>query len=236
MTTVSVIVPAAGCGARAALNGNKILAPLCGAPVLRWTLRALCVGMECQSQAGLAQLIIAARPEEFELIRPLLDEIPHHVDVQLVSGGDTRQDSVRRAVEAASGDLVLVHDAARPGLFPEVLARVLRRALQTGAAMAALPVSDTVKRADSQGNVSETLDRNTIWLAQTPQIFRRDWFEAALRHAAQSRFQGTDCASLLESMGQSVALVEGDPRNLKVTYAADLERAATVLCPPPWHP
>jgi 2-C-methyl-D-erythritol 4-phosphate cytidylyltransferase len=235
VTTVSVIVPAAGCGARAALNGNKILAPLCGAPVLRWTLRALCAGFVSQNEATFHQLIVAARPEEFELIRPLMDEIPSSVEVALVAGGSTRQDSVHGAVQVATGDLALIHDAARPCLSAAVLARVLRRAEQTGAAMVGLPVSDTVKRADSAGNVCETLDRSTIWLAQTPQVFRRDWFEAALLHARQSGFQGTDCASLLEQVGRSVALVEGDIHNLKVTYAADLDRAAAVLSVHPSH-
>lgn len=236
MTTASVIVPAAGCGARAALNGNKILAPLCGEPVLKWTLRALCRGFQEQNEVSLSQLVVAARPEEFDLIRPLLDEVPSQVEISLVSGGETRQNSVQRAVAVAKSDFVLVHDAARPCLAPPVLARVLRRALETGAAMVALPVSDTVKRADSKGNVSETLDRSTIWLAQTPQVFRRDWFEAALLHAEQSGFQGTDCASLLERMGQPVALVEGDIHNLKVTYAPDIERAAAVLSTYSSHP
>lgn len=254
--TISVIVPAAGCGARAALNGNKILAPLHGRTLLSWTLGAL--------ERGLAadEFVIACRPEEQSAVRAAFLEQRHALVLQnaargirlrlralhfvtdqssqapdavgalrvrLVSGGATRQDSVRAGVQAARGEFVLVHDAARPCLSLQLIARVVARAEECGAAIAALPVSDTVKRADASGCIAQTLDRSTIWLAQTPQVFRRDWLLEALQDAQNAGFQGTDCASLLERMGRPIALVEGEADNLKVTYAPDLERAAAIL-------
>jgi 2-C-methyl-D-erythritol 4-phosphate cytidylyltransferase len=233
--TISVIVPAAGCGARAALNGNKILAPLRGSfspqgefSVLFWTLNAL---RDANYPEGteLLEIIVVARPEEFDAVQTVWNQCGFTIDCQTVAGGATRQDSVYEGVKAARGDFVLVHDAARPCLSSDVLQRTVTAALASGAAIAALPVSDTVKRSNGQDFISQTLDRSEIWLAQTPQVFQRDLFLEALQSARQTGFQGTDCASLLESAGHSVALVVGDVNNLKVTYAADLERAAAIL-------
>ncbi len=226
--TISAIVPAAGCGARAALNGNKILALLLdNRSVLFWTLNAL-RGANCWPGA-LLEIIVVAQAAEFAAIEEIKHQCAFSLEFRLVVGGATRQDSVFAGVEAARGDFVLVHDAARPCVSSAVIERVVQAAQKTGAAIAALPVSDTVKRADSAGNIAQTLDRNEIWLAQTPQIFQRDWFFTALKAAQETGFSGTDCASIMERAGHEVALVEGDSHNLKVTYAADLERAAAIL-------
>jgi 2-C-methyl-D-erythritol 4-phosphate cytidylyltransferase len=226
--TISVIVPAAGCGARAALNGNKILAPLRdGLPVLFWTLKAL----EGADYSGhqLCEIIVVARPEEFPAIEEVQQEANFSLPFKIVEGGATRQDSVWSGVTSAMGDFVLVHDAARPCVSSWVVARTVQDAQKTGAAIAALPVSDTVKRSNGAGAIAQTLDRSEIWLAQTPQVFRRDLFLQALQSARQEEFQGTDCASIMERMGHEIALSLGETNNLKVTYAADLERAAAIL-------
>jgi 2-C-methyl-D-erythritol 4-phosphate cytidylyltransferase len=229
--TISVIVPAAGCGARAGLNGNKILAPIHGRPILAWTLQALIGAFEASSspEATLLEVIVAARPEEWGLVREAAAGL--HPPPRLVAGGATRQDSVHRAVSAASGDFVLVHDAARPCVSTDVVQRTLAAALRHEAALAALPVSDTVKRASGTEPAmsAETLDRRTIWLAQTPQIFRRILLLEALKSADLASWQGTDCASLVERLGHPVALVEGSSENLKVTFGQDVERASQVL-------
>ena len=151
------------------------------------------------------------------------------VPVVLVEGGATRQDSVLNAVRAARSEWVLVHDAARPCVSRAIIEATWEAAQQSGAAIAALPVSDTVKRANSDGSVAETLDRSLIWLAQTPQIFRRKPFLEALESAYNDSWQGTDCASIMERAGHKVTLVTGETDNLKVTYAADLERATAIL-------
>jgi 2-C-methyl-D-erythritol 4-phosphate cytidylyltransferase len=163
----------------------------------------------------------------------------HFLTLRLIEGGETRQQSVSNAVQVAAGDFVLVHDAARPLLSRELIARVIEAAQRNGAAIAALPVSDTVKRATRCGeanHIAETLPREEIWLAQTPQVFRRGVLLQALEAARRDGFTGTDCASLVERLcaesGQAlhrVTLVLGEERNFKVTFAADLERAAHLL-------
>lgn len=177
----------------------------------------------------LEEFIIAARPEEWDLVRSAAADLPR--PPRLVAGGATRQDSVQAAVSAASGQYVLVHDAARPCVTPEVVARAVAAAVKHRAALAAMPVSDTVKRAGpgEEPTVVETLDRKTIWLAQTPQVFERELLLEALRAASREAWQGTDCSSLVERLGVPVALAEGDLDNLKVTYARDLARAAELL-------
>lgn len=177
----------------------------------------------------LLEWVICARVQEFNLIRTALVQ-PGFANLKLVEGGATRQESVFAGVRSSKGDLVLVHDAARPCVGAELVERVVASALANGAAIAALPVSDTVKqaRADS-GFISQTLDRSTIWLAQTPQVFRRTLLLESLESAAREGFLGTDCASLLERKGHQVALVEGSEANIKVTYPMDLERAASIM-------
>ncbi|MBW3636205.1 MAG: 2-C-methyl-D-erythritol 4-phosphate cytidylyltransferase [Armatimonadetes bacterium] len=231
--TISAIVPAAGCGARAALNGNKILAPLHDIvpwgeySVLFWTLNALRAAS--YPGAELLEIIVVARKEEFEAIEKVWSECGFSLWHWTVEGGATRQDSVLAGVQKAQGDWVLVHDAARPCVSGDVISRTVEAAQKTGGAIAALPVSDTVKRASGENFIEETLNRNEIWLAQTPQVFRRDLFLAALQSARIEGFEGTDCASIMERAGHKVALAEGNINNLKVTYAADLERAAAIL-------
>lgn len=149
--------------------------------------------------------------------------------VALIEGGATRQDSVLNAVRAANSEWVLVHDAARPCVSRAIIEATLQAATATSAAIAALPVSDTVKRAAPDGSIEQTLNRDEIWLAQTPQVFRREPFLAALQSARNDGWQGTDCASIMERAGHKVMLVAGESNNLKVTYADDLRRASAIL-------
>jgi 2-C-methyl-D-erythritol 4-phosphate cytidylyltransferase len=248
---VSFLVPAAGCGARAGLGGNKILAPLRGRTVLGWTLHALLSPAALPAGCSCEEVLVAARAEEFgaveEVFATLCDtEIP----LRVVEGGATRQQSVAALARAARGDLLAVHDAARPLISPHVLRQVLAQAQQAGAAIAATRATDTVKLAvdvvdgaERPPFCVETLDRASIWLAQTPQVFRREILLEALAEAERDGFDGTDCASLVERLlGEDtlvrfpVRLVEGEARNFKITFAADLERAERelqVLAPPP---
>jgi 2-C-methyl-D-erythritol 4-phosphate cytidylyltransferase len=187
--------------------------------------------LEAQS-TPLAQILIAARREEFALIEPLIAR--HAPLVTVVEGGATRQESVFNAARqaAAGAEYFLVHDAARPLVSPELIARVCRAARRHGAALAACGVSDTIKATVEENGarfVASTLDRSAIYLAQTPQVFRRDIFMSAFEKAARENFDGTDCASLVERNDGRVAIVEGEAANFKVTFAADLERAERLL-------
>ena len=208
--------------------------------MLWWTLRAL---LTAALPAGMrwSELIVATRPDEREVVAALCESLKAvaPVPLRLVTGGAERQASVANAVCAATGDFVLVHDAARPLVAGELIQRVCAAARQDGAAILAIPASDTVKAAVSQNGrmvIQETLERGTIWLAQTPQVFRREVLAEALAQAAQTGYQGTDCASLVERLKDAagepaypVTIVAGEVGNFKVTYPPDLERAAALL-------
>jgi len=144
----------------------------------------------------------------------------------VIPGGATRMASSLAGVEAAGlAEFVLVHDAARPFVEPTLVAAVLKGTRLHGAAVPALPARDTVKREDGEGFVTETLDRSTLRLAQTPQGARRDWLLEALRSAAASGVEVTDEAQALERVGRRVAVVPGDPANLKITTQDDWDQA-----------
>lgn len=231
---MAAIVPAAGCGARTGLSQNKILAPLCGRPLLGWTLQALAASAVPLRKLNieLTQILVAARREEFAVLEALLPSSSPSLSVVVVEGGATRQDSVGNAAKAAKADFLLVHDAARPLVSPDLIFRVAQAAQQEGAALAALPACDTVKIARQQDGVptvADTLKRETVWLAQTPQAFSRELYLNALARAEEECFAGTDCASLVERLGAGVALVKGELENFKVTFATDLERAEAIL-------
>ncbi len=251
MATISVLVPAAGCGARAALNGNKILAPILGKPLLWWTLHALSSQTEFGAISStrsvrIVEIVIAVRDEEREIVQRIYEETQIDLPLRFARGGTTRAASVHQAAQTAHGDFVLVHDAARPCLTNEITSRVVDAALENGAAIAALPADDTVKRVvenDGIGTIliAETLDRSEIYLAQTPQMFRRDWLLRALEFAHSENWLGTDCASYVENWAskaelrvrdvefKGVAIVRGDSFNLKVTYASDVAQCEQSL-------
>ncbi len=150
-----------------------------------------------------------------------------------MQGGATRSDSVRLALAAAGdGDPVIVHDAARPLLTPALAREVTGALARDGAAdaaIAAAPVSDTIKRAGADGAVSETLQRASLWAVQTPQVFRREALERALDAPPELLAAATDDAWLVERLGGRVLVVDVSAENLKVTTPLDLEVAAMLL-------
>jgi 2-C-methyl-D-erythritol 4-phosphate cytidylyltransferase len=150
-----------------------------------------------------------------------------------VPGGSTRSESVRRALEAVGpGDPVLIHDAARPLLTPQLAERVIAALADepdADAAIAAAPVTDTVKRVDPGGSVTETLERSELWAVQTPQVFRRAALERALRVPAEELARATDDAWLVERAGGRVIVVRASAENLKVTTPFDLRVAELLL-------
>ncbi len=143
--------------------------------------------------------------------------------LQVVPGGRHRQDTVSRGLQLLSPpvEVVLVHDAARPFVDAPLIARVIRTVRRGSAAVPILKIRDTVKEVVS-GRVERTLERERLGLAQTPQGFPAEVLKEALRQAGQDHFYGTDEASLVERIGMEVQAVEGDPRNLKVTFEGDL--------------
>jgi 2-C-methyl-D-erythritol 4-phosphate cytidylyltransferase len=142
----------------------------------------------------------------------------------LIPGGETRQDSVFNGLQAVPGDAdyVVVHDGVRPFVTDEVILACLEGAARWGAAVAAVPVKDTIKITDEDGFVMETPDRRKLWTVQTPQAFRKNLLWEAHQHARQAQIQATDDAALVEQLGFKVKLVMGSYRNLKITTPEDL--------------
>lgn len=180
---------------------------------------------------GTWEIVLAVDPADRTThLEPLLPRLTELGLGPVVDGGATRQESMARALAASDSDLelVLVHDAARP-FFPLDAAReALEQARRVGAALLAVPVPDTVKRVDGEGRVVATVDREELWLAQTPQVVRRDLLEQALAAARQEGSQESDDVGLLQRLGQPVAVVRGSSRNIKITTQADLELAAAL--------
>jgi 2-C-methyl-D-erythritol 4-phosphate cytidylyltransferase len=186
--------------------------------------------------------VVAVRPDEQAIITQLWSDLELALPLRLAAGGATRQASVQAALKLCRGDLVAVHDAARPLADSHLLLRVCAAARRHGAAIAALPASDTVKLGCGETGdfIEATLPRTRVWLAQTPQVFGRELLLRAHAQAQDEGFVGTDCSSLVERLPapalapggaagpgapSGVALVAGDPCNFKVTFAADLTRA-----------
>lgn len=206
---------AAGRGERLGAGRPKALVELAGRPLMQWSIEAL-------QRVGAIQRIVVALP-------PGASAPPGTVGVP---GGATRSESVARALAAAGpGDPVLVHDAARPLLSVELAQAVLRAVEAEGvdAAIAAAPVTDTIKRADREGVVRETLDRSCLWAVQTPQVFRRAALEQALAASPELLAQATDDAWLVERAGGTVVTVAAREPNLKVTTPFDLRLAELLL-------
>ena len=220
---VGAILAAGGAGHRAGMAKQWL--SLGGETVLRRAARAL-AGCDL-----LDDLVAVVPAGEEERARAELAGLGRAVAV--VAGGAARSDSVRNGLAALPGcALILVHDAARPFASPGLARAVALAAARDGAALAAVPATDTVKRAAPPGagaggaaQVAETLDRRVIWLAQTPQGFRADVLRRAFAHSGGAAAEATDECQLVERLGLPVALVEGDPANFKITTPEDLARA-----------
>ena len=222
---VTAIVPAAGAGVRFGGVVPKQYLPLAGLPLLAWTLKALAAS----GQVDCTILVVAAGHEarcRAEILEPNGLTVDH-----VLPGGADRQASVYAGLSRvpADTDLVLVHDGARPLITSPIIRAAVQAAGAEGAAVVAIPVTDTIKAADAEGRVEETLPRGRLWAAQTPQVFRTAWLREAHAKALTDGFRGTDDGVLVERHGYPVRLVPGSPDNLKVTTMADLAQAEQIL-------
>jgi len=206
---VSLLVPAAGRGERLGLGVPKALVRVRGRTLLEWALRRF---------PGVDEVLVALPPGI---------EAPSGLGARFLEGGRTRQESVHRLLQEATGELVLVHDAARPFVVPEAVERVLAAARRTGAAVPAIPVPDTL--VEGEAAYGRVLDRARLRLVQTPQGFSRTLLLAAHRAARTEGRVATDDAQLVRALGRPVALVPGDRRMFKVTYPEDLALLAALL-------
>ena len=213
------LIVAAGRGERLGSGRPKALVALSGKPMLEWSVEAL------RAVAAVTRILIALPPGELDAAPP---------GTVAVAGGEFRSQSVREALRAAGdGDPVIVHDAARPLAPPELFEQALAELQRSGAdaAIAATPVSDTIKEVGDDGaTVARTLQRGRLWAVQTPQVFRRAALQRALEDASDELLAAaTDDAWLIERLGGTVRIVPSRPENMKVTTPTDLHVAELML-------
>ena len=222
---LALIVPAAGSSTRMGGGVRKPLIELRGRPVLWHTLGRF------QNITGLDQIVIVAHPGDIaEIERSVWPQLAERGATRLVPGGERRQDSVTNGLDALEpgADIVLIHDAVRPFVPRRAIEESIEAAAQHGAAVVAMPVADTVKRANGE-RVAETVLRDDLWGAQTPQVFRLELIRRAFDQAAKDGFECTDDAQLVERLGAEVRLVRGSYENFKITTPSHVRMADALL-------
>ena len=233
---VAVIIPAAGLGTRMGRAGGEKGIPeksgtsrkqfmlLEGAPILIHTIRKF---LACPA---VSQIVVALRGEDLDWCRDQVQRENPSKPVELVAGGEHRQESVKNGLlnVAPDMDLVAVHDAVRPFVSVELIEKVIEAAARTGAAILGIPPVDTVKQVD-RTLIRATLPRDRIVLAQTPQVFRVVLLRRAYEQAERDGFISTDEASLVEHLDVDVSVVLGSDRNIKITKPSDMALARLFL-------
>jgi 2-C-methyl-D-erythritol 4-phosphate cytidylyltransferase len=229
---VSVILPAAGLGTRMgravpekAGTSRKQFMLLEGSPILLHTIRKFV------SSPEVSEIVVALRAEDLEWVRDLLEREHFPKPVRLVEGGDSRQASVQNALATLDPgtELVAVHDAVRPFIEHSVLGKVFAEAQETGAAIVGIVPVDTVKQVH-RNKIRQTIPRERLILAQTPQVFHFDLLKQAFAKAREDSFAGTDESSLVERLEQvEVSVIPGSDRNIKITKPSDMDLARLFL-------
>ncbi|MBR2182407.1 MAG: 2-C-methyl-D-erythritol 4-phosphate cytidylyltransferase [Acidaminococcaceae bacterium] len=226
---LTVIVPAAGAGRRMGLGKNKAFVTVGGIPLL-----VLCLKMLSETQLVRRAIVVVGAGEIEDTEKMLREYQPDYfpwLSCQVTAGGKERQDSVANglALITDAEGYVAVHDGARPFAGPTVFSRTFAKAKECGAAIAAVPMKDTVKITDSRGFVVSTPDRSSLCAVQTPQIFEINVLRRGYAFLKEHPFAVTDDASLVEAVGHPVAVAEGDYENIKVTTPEDLLLAEKIL-------
>lgn len=221
----SAIIAAAGSGTRMNADKTKQLLTLSGIPVIVRTL------LTFDSSPMIDEIIVAAKSDELDFYEEYRTKYSPKKPLKVVVGGNTRQESVLNAFEAISdeSEFVAIHDGARCLITSDQIEKVIRAAYAHGAASAACRVSDTVKKVNVGGFVEETLDRSSLWLAQTPQTFKTELYRAAAYVAKDEGFAATDDNMLVENIKYPVKLVDCGTGNIKLTTKADLAIAEVLL-------
>ena len=224
---VAAILPAAGLGTRmgkyspeSSGTSRKQFMLLEGAPILIHTIRKFI------SAASVSEILVAVRPEDMASLDEQLGKENYQKPVRLVAGGRNRQESVGNALARVSpeAELVAVHDAVRPFVTVEQIEECIAKAAEEGAVILGIPPVDTIKQVD-RAVIHATLLRERIVLAQTPQVFRASLLRDAFKRAERDSFVGTDEASLVEHLGESVHVILGSDRNIKITRPSDMALA-----------
>lgn len=224
MSRFALILAAAGKSSRLGdARGKKPFLDLLGQPVWRRAIEPFL------RRSDVSQIIVVVSADDRAWFESTFrGELQASDAIEVATGGAERVDSVASGLACLHDeiDYVAVHDAARPLVTGELIEAVFAAAIREGAAIPAIPVSSTVKRVQ-QSKIVETEDRSELWLAQTPQVFRRDWLQQAFDQRAGHTF--TDEAQMIEAIGHQVTIVAGDAANLKITTADDLRIATALL-------
>lgn len=223
--TAAAIITAGGRGVRFGSDAPKQFAALGGKPLLAHSVETF------SSLDIISEIVLVAPDDWVPYVEKEIAGIPGSRVSRVVPGGAERQHSVENGFNSLLGepDVVVVHDGVRPFASASLIEEVIREAYNHGAALAALPAGDTVKKAGETGLVESTVPRDTLWLAQTPQAFRYGVLREAFEKAREDGFLATDEALLAERIGSQVKLVKGSPHNIKITTREDLALGELLL-------
>ncbi len=220
-----LLIPAAGMGRRMGSDRNKLLLTLLGKPLLAWTLLA------AEAARDISWIGIIGQVADQADFKAILAQMSLSKPVQLIPGGETRQESVYNGLQAlpAAAKRVLIHDGARCLATPQLLDRCATVLLDCPGLIAAVPVKDTIKVVNETGIIQDTPDRRQLWAAQTPQGFDVQLLKQCHEQGRSLGWEVTDDAALFERCGLPVRIVEGEETNLKVTTPVDLAIAEFIL-------
>ena len=224
---VSAIIPAAGLGIRMGSNVPKQYLLLDGKPILHHTLSVL-------DQCSIVdEIVLVVSENEIGQAQQQIQD-SHPKVTKVVAGGKERQDSVGNGLQSLDSetDIVVVHDGVRPFVSPDLIRETVEAARNFGAAITAIPVSDTIKKVNEKGLVERTVDRSGLWRVQTPQTFQVSLLKEAFERAQVDNYYGTDEGSLIEYLGKEVKVILGSELNIKITQSEDLvlgEKIAELL-------
>ncbi len=225
---IHAVIPAAGRGKRLGGNVKKQFLTLCDLPIAVHTLTAF------QNSPLIDEIICIASKEDLSLFESLVSDHSLTKVARILPGGERRQDSVWAGIsylgtQSDLNDLVVVHDGVRPLITSRLIEKVIEAAREEGGAVAALPVTDSLKKVSSDKMILKSLPRESIWAMQTPQVFRLGILMEAYRSAAREGLEATDEAMLVERLGLPIRCVEGSFENIKITTPPDLEIAEVLL-------
>jgi 2-C-methyl-D-erythritol 4-phosphate cytidylyltransferase len=220
-----LLIPAAGMGKRMGSNRNKLLLTLKNKPLLAWTLLA------ANASTTIQWIGIMGQSYDFSVFSEIIKELPLRKPVQLITGGETRQQSVYNGLQAlpTEAERVLIHDGARCLATAQLFDHCTKELLTCRSLIAAIPVKDTIKIVDEQNFITDTPNRSNLWAAQTPQGFEVKLLKDCHDQGRKLGWEVTDDAALLEKCGFPVKVVQGEETNLKVTTPIDLAIAEFIL-------
>ena len=220
-----LLIPAAGMGKRMGGDRNKLLLTLLDKPLLAWTLLA------AEASHQIRWLGIMGQASDFEAFKAIITDIGLSKPIELIQGGETRQESVYNGLQAlpTTAKRVLIHDGARCLVTPQLLDRCGEALLTCQGLIAAIPVKDTIKIVNERGLIEDTPDRRRLWAAQTPQGFDVSLLKQCHQKGRELGWEVTDDAALFEKCQLPVRIVEGEETNLKVTTPVDLAIAEFIL-------